>query len=56
MGLSDPWANSLEIIALHPVKNYEVNPMVLDAPWSVSPETIYLRPIRKIVRDEPNGT
>ena len=34
MGLSAPWTYSLEIIALHPVKEIQgINPMGLGAPW-----------------------
>ena len=32
MGLSYPWANSLDIIAFHPVKKQGMNPMGLSAP------------------------
>ena len=34
MGLSDPWANSINIIVLHPVKKRPgINPMGLIVPW-----------------------
>ena len=37
MSLSAPWADSLDIIALNPVKKIpEINPMGLSAPWSDS--------------------
>ena len=56
IGLSSPWAESLQIIALHPVKNQGINPMVLSVPWADSFEIISLRPVRKIAVDDPNGT
>ena len=55
MGLSYPWADSFDTIALHPVKNQDVNPMVLSAPWADSLEIIFLCTVRKVVRGEPNG-
>ena len=34
MVLSDPWADSLDIISLRPVKKWlGVNPMILSVPW-----------------------
>ena len=33
MGLNDPWADSLVIVALHRVKNMGINPMGRSAPW-----------------------
>ena len=37
LGLSDPWANSIEMVALYPVvKLRGINPMGLSAPWDDS--------------------
>ena len=56
MGLSDPWVESVEIIALRPViKMQGMNPMVLSAYWENSFDMASLRPVRKIMRYEPNG-
>ena len=55
MGLSYPWADSFDTIALHPVKNQDMKPMVLSAPWADSLEIIFLCTVRKVVRGEPNG-
>ena len=56
MGLSDPWVESVEIIALRPViKMQGMNPMVLSAYWENSFDMASLRSVRKIMRYEPNG-
>ena len=45
MGLSTPWDEYLDIIALHPVKIQGMNPMGLISPWDDSLEIITLRPV-----------
>ena len=41
MGISAPWANSNDIIALKPVKKILViNPMGLSTPWAYPPDII----------------
>ena len=46
MILSDPWADSLDIISLQLVKKLlEINPMDCRAPWGDSLEIIYLEPL-----------
>ena len=41
MGLSDPWYDSLDIIALKPVKKcLGINPMGLSVPWDDSLDII----------------
>ena len=48
MSLSDPWADSLDIISLKPVKKLlEINPMGLSAPWDDSLGIIALQPVKK---------
>ena len=56
MVLSDSWFNSLEIIAMQPVKNITLgmNLMSLSAPWYASLEIITLHTGGED-RDEPNG-
>ena len=47
MGFSAPWDNSLEIIALYPVKILlGINPMVLSAPRDESLENISLHKVK----------
>ena len=44
MGLSSPWADSIDIIALHPVKKWlGINPMVISVPWDDSIDIIAFR-------------
>ena len=46
MGISDPRADSVEIIALHPVKKLVgINPMSLSAPWDDSLDIITLKTV-----------
>ena len=46
MGLSAPRTNSLEIIALKPVKKLiRINPIILSAPWADSLDIISLNPV-----------
>ena len=47
MGLSDPRAESLEIIALKPVKKLiGIKPMSLSVPWADSIDIIALNPVK----------
>ena len=52
MGLSDPWAESLDIISLQPVKKWiGVNPMGLSAPRINSLVIVFCRQFKKLQRD-----
>ena len=52
MVLSESWADSLEIIALHPVKNLPgINSMSLRAPRDYSLDMINLQKVKKIYGD-----
>ena len=54
IGLIAPWADSLEMIYLRPVKKVsEMNPMGISAPWDDSPDIIALCQVN-ISRYEPN--
>ena len=51
MGLSAPWADSILIIALRPVKTFlEINPMVNISPWADSLDIISLQTSKNIAR------
>ena len=57
MGISAPWAESVDIIALHTVLKWlGINPMRLSVPWANSLDIIAAQTAKKIDRDEPNGT
>ena len=48
MGLSTPKDDSIEIIALHPVKTFTgINPMILSDPWYDSINIIALKTLKK---------
>ena len=48
MGISAPSSDSLEIIALHPVRKLKgINPKGLSTYWEESPEIISLEPVKK---------
>ena len=50
MGLSDPWADSLDIITFDPVEKLrEINPMDLSAPWADYLDIIAQHSVKKIL-------
>ena len=55
MGLSAPWADSIEIIDLNPVKMQGINPVRLSALWDEYIDIISVQTVSKIAGDEPNG-
>ena len=56
MGLSAPWAYSLDMISLNPVKKLMgFNPMSLSVPWADYLIIIALNPVLKILGINPVG-
>ena len=52
MNLSDPWANSPEIVDFHPLKILqEIIKLVLSTPWSNSIEIIDLQSVKNTDKD-----
>ena len=51
MGISDPWANYLKIIALYP----GINPIGISAPWSDSLDNIAFHPLKILWGINPMG-
>ena len=50
MGLSDPWDDSLDIIALQTVQKWSgINPMGLNVPWSNSIGIIVVQTAKKVL-------
>ena len=45
---STPWANSLDIVALYPLKQelLGINPMVIGSAWVDSLDIIFLQPVQ----------
>ena len=53
MGLSDPRADSLDIISFQPLKLIGINQMILIATWADSLDIISLKPVKKTIGINP---